>query len=377
LYYAEKCKLGDPSWRDKLYRFLASPASSPGAQLFSFFILVISIGSVFTFGWESTQEATWIRKQLAKIEDPSGQTSPLDPNRYNDPDELAERNGWRAWNLFLLAVFVPEFLLRCICYEHPLLDGSIWVDFLCIVPLFVKLGVSFKGTSPLELYLPGEQSTHWGMLVYLCSAFTALRLLKMTRYFLGTQILHKTLHLSLTACAIPSYLLLMLLTFFGTILFAVEYDPLDDGSTGRVQDVTSSWWMLVVTMTTVGYGDLAPQTGPGRVIMYFCLIAGLVVLAMPLAIVGGYFQAEWDARALVLISDQVKRALISRGLAVTDYVHMYLEFDQDRNGEISYKEYKVKQEQKQKRSHFNTYSDSSFGKKKDTFHPEPLQDALV
>ena len=40
---------------------------------------------------------------------------------------------------------------------------------------------------------------------------------------------------------------------------------------------------------------------------------------------------------MVLISDQVKRALINQGRSVTDYVHIYLEFDTDRDGEISYR----------------------------------------
>ena len=83
----------------------------------------------------------------------------------------------------------------------------------------------------------------------------------------------------------------MLLTFFGTVLFAVEYRPDDLKNGSRVPDVTTSWWMLLVTMTTVGYGDYSPQTGIGRILMFFCMVSGLVVLAMPLAIVGSTFQA--------------------------------------------------------------------------------------
>ena len=56
----------------------------------------------------------------------------------------------------------------------------------------------------------------------------------------------------------PTYLLFLLVTFFGTLVFAVEYDP-TGACSDCVPDVSTSWWMILVTMTTVGYGDFAPQ----------------------------------------------------------------------------------------------------------------------
>ena len=133
--------------------------------------------------------------------------------------------------------------------------------------------------------------TRSATLKFLVSSLEALRFTKMVRFLLGTRVLLHTLRSSFMALVIPSYLLLMLLSFFGTILFAVEYDPLDTSGGGRVPDVTTSWWMLLTTMTTVGYGDYSPQTTAGRVLTFFCMIAGLTMLAMPLAIVGSSFQA--------------------------------------------------------------------------------------
>ena len=50
----------------------------------------------------------------------------------------------------------------------------------------------------------------------------------------------------------------MLVIFFGSILFALEYDPLDN-SGYRVPDITTSWWMMLVTMTTVGVYAIRPH----------------------------------------------------------------------------------------------------------------------
>ena len=104
----------------------------------------------------------------------------------------------------------------------------------------------------------------------------------------------------------------MLLTFFGTLVFAVEYEP-DQPELGRIPDVTTAWWMLLVTMTTVGYGDYSPQTGPGKVLTGISMIVGLLCISMPLAIVGNNFTDAWDSRTLALISERLRQKMMVMG----------------------------------------------------------------
>ena len=96
----------------------------------------------------------------------------------------------------------------------------------------------------------------------LVAGAVSFRMVKGMNFFLGTLVLKRTLRYSMTALLIPAYLLVMLFTFFGTVVFALEYDPRDLSGGGRVPDVATSWWMLLVTMTTVGYGDYSPQVCP-------------------------------------------------------------------------------------------------------------------
>lgn len=68
-----------------------------------------------------------------------------------------------------------------------------------------------------------------------------------------------------------------------------EYDsPLDFPS------IPSAFWWSVVTMTTVGFGDVYPKTGAGKVVGVFSMLMGILLIALPVAIVGRKFQEVYD-----------------------------------------------------------------------------------
>ena len=102
-------------------------------------------------------------------------------------------------------------------------------------------------------------------------------------------------------------------------MFAVEYDP--DG--GSVPDITTSWWMLIITMTTVGYGDYSPETTAGRIIISIAIFIGLCLSAMPLAIVGSNFSNAWDRRLIVLVSEKLRYKMLKEGASITDVFYAF------------------------------------------------------
>ena len=288
----ERARLaGKITWRARVERFLACPLSSRSAYCFSAFILLTSLTSVIGFGLESTQQARYVREGIELFDD-----------NVSAIEEYLDANLepiWPIWTLSLCIFFAVEFVLRCVTYTAPWNDLMLWVDLLALLPLLLRVTLqteAFSSTA-LELYLPGRfQNVPGGAAIHLNAAFGSLRLLKMTRYMIGFDVLRKTVNESLTSLIIPSYLLFMLCTFLGTLVFALEYSPYDLDNGSRVGGVTTSWWLLLVTMTTVGYGDYSPQSAPGRIVMAFAMIIGLSVLAMPLAIVGNNFDEAWKAR---------------------------------------------------------------------------------
>ena len=256
-YFAQKQRDGTVTFRDRAYRFLASPASSVKSATFTALVLLLSITSIATFAQELTMQATSITEHMSSltVAEAAAVTTPL------DGDSTMLPTAWRNWNLFLVIIFVLELVVRVCVYPKPWRNTSLYIDALCILPLAVHMVVTrVHGASPLELYLKNmDAAAYFERTTMLVAGAVSFRMVKGMNFFLGTLVLKRTLRDSMTALLIPAYLLVMLFTFFGTVVFALEYDPRDVSGGGRVPDVASSWWMLLVTMTTVGYGDFSPQ----------------------------------------------------------------------------------------------------------------------
>ena len=72
--------------------------------------------------------------------------------------DYAAWRSWDVWNVALLVFFSLELVLRLACYQKPLRDMMMWIDALCIVPLILRVAVSFSPAyfltgDLIELYL--------------------------------------------------------------------------------------------------------------------------------------------------------------------------------------------------------------------------------
>ncbi len=81
------------------------------------------------------------------------------------------------------------------------------------------------------------------------------------------------------------------------------------------RDMLGSMWFMVVTLTTVGYGDLTVGTTPGRFFVSFVICCGVTFVAMPIAIVGRTFTSTWDAREQRKLQARVRQLLVSHGMS--------------------------------------------------------------
>ncbi|KAM3873530.1 potassium voltage-gated channel subfamily V member 1 [Diretmus argenteus] len=179
--------------------------------------------------------------------------------------------------------FTGELALRFVCVRDKWrFSRSIpnVIDLLAILPFYVTLTVeSLHGeTTDLE---------NMGRVVQILRLMRSFRLLKLGRHLTGL----KSLGMTITQCYEEVGVLLIFLgvgiSIFATVVFALEHDL--PGTS--FASVPAAWWWATTSMTTVGYGDIRPDTALGKVLAFLCILSGILILALPIAIINDRFSA--------------------------------------------------------------------------------------
>lgn len=168
---------------------------------------------------------------------------------------------------FFTIIFTLEYALRIYISPKPL-----------------KYIFSFYGFIDLIAFLPGYLSILFAGSQYLVvvRAFRLLRvfrILKLSRYLYEGNILRKALQASMYKITVFISSVVTLVTIIGTLMYIIEGDK-----SGFTSIPTSIYW-AIVTITTVGYGDISPQTPLGQFLASILMIIGYGIIAVPTGIV--------------------------------------------------------------------------------------------
>ena len=178
--------------------------------------------------------------------------------------------GWelRIVELAFTGLFTVEYILRLLSVKRPLKYAFSFyglVDLLSILPTFV------------EILLPGAASLRVVRMLRLLRVF---RVLKLVGFLREAQILKDALWASRRKIIVFLSAVLVLVTLLGTVVYIIE-----DAEAGFTSIPMSIYW-AIVTVTTVGYGDIAPQTVLGQMLASLMMILGYAIIAVPTGIVG-------------------------------------------------------------------------------------------
>lgn len=224
------------AWRKRLYVVIFR-SDTAGGKAFDIALLLAILISVLAVMLESVESIN---------------------SRYGPSLRIVE------WSFTIL--FTIEYVLRIICIDSP---GRYFrsffglVDLLAIIPTY------------LSLMLSGTQ--------YLL-VIRAIRLLRVFRIFkLGRYLSAGELILSALRAARPKIIVFLggvgtLVILMGTVMYIIE-----GASSGFTSIPTSIYW-AIVTLTTVGYGDIAPRTVAGQAIASIVMILGYSIIAVPTGI---------------------------------------------------------------------------------------------
>lgn len=168
---------------------------------------------------------------------------------------------------FFTILFTVEYALRLYSVRSPMKYAVSFygvVDFLAIIPTYLSLAFP---------------ATKYFLVLRILRILRVFRVLKLIQYLKEADLLIKALSASRRKITVFLFTVLTLVTIFGSIMYIIE------GETSGFTSIPLGIYWAVVTMTTVGYGDLAPRTGLGQLLASVIMILGYAIIAVPTGIV--------------------------------------------------------------------------------------------
>uniref|UniRef100_A0A7E4UYT2 BTB domain-containing protein n=1 Tax=Panagrellus redivivus TaxID=6233 RepID=A0A7E4UYT2_PANRE len=132
------------------------------------------------------------------------------------------------------------------------------------------------------------------------------RIFKLARYSIGLRAFGETMKKSAAELSMLGMFLLTGIMLFSTAIYFFERDE----PNSKFYSIPSACWWCIVTMTTVGYGDLVPVTAGGKVVAAMASVCGIIVLAFPISMIIDKFAestGEWYGDDLVMNMNHHRR----------------------------------------------------------------------
>ena len=167
---------------------------------------------------------------------------------------------------FFTILFTIEYILRLYCVLKPLKYATSFfgiVDLLAILPTYIAL------------FIPGSQ---YFLVVRVLRLLRIFRVLKLVQFIGESQLLFDALLASRRKITIFTFFVMTIVIILGSLMYVVE--GIEYGFTS----IPRSMYWAIVTLTTVGYGDISPQTPIGQLIATVVMLLGFSIIAIPTGI---------------------------------------------------------------------------------------------
>jgi voltage-gated potassium channel len=224
-------------WKHNLWEIIFE-SNTPAGKLFDIALLIIILFSVLLVILESV---------------------PSIDKKYGQLLTLLE------W--LITIIFSAEYLVRIIITRFPkkyIFSFFGIIDFLAIIPTYISL------------ILTGAQGL---MVIRAIRLLRVFRILKLTRYTNEGAMIVQALKASRTKISVFIFGISMIIIVIGTLMYLIE------GAESGFTSIPISIYWTIVTLTTVGYGDITPLTDFGKFVSAIVMILGYAIIAVPTGIV--------------------------------------------------------------------------------------------
>ncbi|MFC7336101.1 ion transporter [Haloferula chungangensis] len=171
------------------------------------------------------------------------------------------------------AIFTLEYVVRLWTSHKPLRYARSFfgvVDLLSVLPSFIGL------------FFPGG---HALMVVRVLRLLRVFRVLKMARHIAGADVLMGALYSSRAKITVFFTAVLTITLIAGTMMYMIEGSHVVDGEIKGYTSIPVGVYWAIVTVTTLGFGDITPITPLGQILTSLLVLTGYAILAVPTGIV--------------------------------------------------------------------------------------------
>ncbi|XP_010791211.1 potassium voltage-gated channel subfamily C member 1-like isoform X3 [Notothenia coriiceps] len=269
------------TWQPRIWALFEDPYSSKYARYVAFGSLFFILISISTFCMETHEAFNTILKKTENVTVGNITTEEIVYEVVTD-SWLTYVEGvcviWFTIEVILRVTFCPDKL------EFFKSSLNI-IDFIAILPFYLEVGLSGLSSKAAKDVLGFLRVVRFVRI---------LRIFKLTRHFVGLRVLGHTLRASTN-----EFLLLIIFLALGVLIFAtmiyyaerIGADPDDPTACAHTafKNIPIGFWWAVVTMTTLGYGDMYPETWSGMLVGALCALAGVLTIAMPVPVIVNNF----------------------------------------------------------------------------------------
>jgi len=279
-------------YQRRVWQFIEHPESSAWARSIAIFSMLVIVVSITSFCLETVpkyHDAIYGRNgphphehddedvvNNSTVNATQGLYAALNKNSVLSGEPKAVAAVLKMIEMISIAWFTLEYLVRLASspFKWKFIKSIMnLIDLAAILPFYITLAVSQEKGSPLAI-------------IRVARLLRVFRVFKLSRHSKGLQVLGSALKASINELAMIVFLLAFGIIVFASAIYYAEYDQ---RAVTTFSSIPNTFWYVLVTMTTVGYGDHIPQSLLGKLLGGGAAIAGVLTVAMVVPVVDSNF----------------------------------------------------------------------------------------